>query len=392
MRVGIDVGGALRPDTGSGRYTHELVHALARVAPELEIILLSNAFRARDHGARCPLPGRVVNPRIPDRLLLAAWRRLRWPPVDALVGRVDVFHASDWVHPPQRRGVSVTTINDLGPLVHPEWYSPDVVSIHRRKNLAAAERAALIITISEFTRREFLSAFDVDPGRVRAVALGVSPAFRARDPGRAVATARRLGLTTPFVLYVGTREPRKNVTGLIDIFGRMRARRPDLTLAIVGMRPDREAAYVHGVGRWAGPEVEDRVRRLGLEPAVCVVGFVSLRELIDLYSAAAVLVYPTMYEGFGLPLLEAMACGLPVVASNRSAVPEVVGDAGILSDPDDPDRFAADAVRVLEDAALRDRCRTRGLARVARFTWDATARETLAIYHEAMTCGRNGGS
>jgi glycosyltransferase involved in cell wall biosynthesis len=392
MRVGIDVGGAVRPDTGSGRYTYELVHAVARVAPELEIVLLGNAFRRRGQGTGCPLPGRLVNPRIPDRVLLSAWRRFHWPPVDALIGPVDVFHTSDWVHPPQRRGVSVATINDLGPLVHPEWYPPDVASIHRCKDQAAAERAALIITISEFTRREFLGAFDVDPGRVRAVPLGVSPAFRPREPGRAAATARRLGLTLPFVLYVGTREPRKNVTGLIDIFGRMRERRPDLALAIVGMRPDREAAYVHGVGRWAGQEIAEGIHRRDLGQSVCVVGFVSLPELIDLYSAAAVLVYPTLYEGFGLPVLEAMACGLPVVASDRSALPEVVGDAGILSDPDDPDTFASDAVRVLEDPAMRDRCRTRGLARAARFTWDAMARRTLAIYQEATTCGRNGGS
>jgi glycosyltransferase involved in cell wall biosynthesis len=383
VRVGIDVGGGLRPDTGSGRYTDELIRGLARVAPELKLVLFCNAFRS-NFGTLLDLPGLVVNPRIPTRVLLAAWEWLHWPPIDALIGRVDVFHTSDWVHPPQRRGATVTTINDVGPLVHPEWYAPDVVEIHRRKNRAAADRATAIIAISDFTRCEFLRTHDVDPGRVHVVYPGVSSCFRPQDPDRAAATAGRFGLTSPFLLYVGMRERRKNLLGLIDIFSRVRKRRPDLMLAIVGMRPWLEGAYVHGVGRWAGREVEDRIEQLGADGYVRVVGFVPLLDLLELYSAAQAFLFPTLYEGFGLPALEAMACGLPVVASCRSAVPEVVGDAGFLVDPDDPDAFATATLRILEDGEVRERCRSRGIERASRFTWDATARGTLKIYAEAL--------
>lgn len=385
MRVGIDIGGPLRPDTGSGRYTQELIRSLPQVAPELELVLFCNAFRTRNAGAVLDLPGLVVNPRIPTRFLLAAWQRLNWPPIESLIGRVDVFHTSDWVHPPQRRGARVTTIHDVGPLAHPEWYAPDIVEIHRRNNRAAADLATAIIAVSEFTRREFLCLHDVEPRRVHVVSSGVSSSFRPQDPVRATATARRFGITRPFLLYVGTRERRKNVLGLIDIFARVWKRRPDVMLAIVGLRPSLEAQYVHGVERWNGREVEDRIHQQGVDRHVRVVGHVTLEDLIGLYSAADVLLYPTLYEGFGFPALEAMACGLPVVASNRTAVPEVVGDAGLLIDPDDSDGFAAATLRVLEDDKLREECRSRGIERASRFTWEATARGTLKVYAEALS-------
>jgi glycosyltransferase involved in cell wall biosynthesis len=201
---------------------------------------------------------------------------------------------------------------------------------------------------------------------------------------RAAATARRFGLVKPFLLYVGTRERRKNLMGLIEIFARVRERRPEAMLAVVGARPWAEAKEVHGVERWSGREVEDRIRELGVAKQIRILGHVSLQELVDLYSAAEILLYPTYYEGFGLPALEAMACGLPVVASSRSALPEVVGDAGLLAEPDDHDAFAREALRVLGDDHLRERCRSRGLERASLLTWEATARGTLRVYREAL--------
>ncbi len=381
MRVGLDVAGALHPETGAGRYTRELTRSLAQVGPQLELVLFCNAFRMSNVGAALNLPGRVVNPRIPSRFLLGAWHRLRWPPIDTLIGRVDVFHTSGWgVHPPQRRGASVTTILDVGALVYPEWYAPEIVEVHRRTNQDAADLASAIITISEFTRGEFLRLHEVEPRRVHVVYPGVSSSFRPQDPEEAAATAQRHGITRPFLLYVGTRERRKNVVGLIDIFWRVKKQRPDLMLVIVGMRPGLEAAYVDGVEHWTAREVEDRIRELGADSHVRVVGYVSIRELIDLYSIGEALLYPTLYEGFGLPALEAMACGLPVVASCRAALPEVVGDAGLLVDPDDPDAFAAAVLRLLEDGKLRERFRSRGIERASQFTWEAAASNTLKVY------------
>jgi glycosyltransferase involved in cell wall biosynthesis len=384
VRVGIDVAGALRPETGVGRYTRELTRGLSALAPELELVLFCNSFRTRDIGRALDLPGPIVNPRIPARLLLFAWERLHWPSIEAFTGRVDVFHTSDWVHPPQHKGATVTTVLDVGALAHPEWYAPEVVEIHRRKNQAAADKATAIIAISEFSRREFLSVHDIEPDRVKVVYPGVSPNFRPLDLERATATARRLGLSQPFLLYVGTQERRKNVVGLVEIFARVAKHRPEVMLAIVGMRPDVEAIGVHGVEHWSAKEVRHRIVGLGEVGSVHILGHVSPDDLLALYTAAQAFLYPTFYEGFGLPALEAMACGLPVVASSRSAVPEIVGDAGLLVDPDDSETFGAEVLRILEDNDLRERCRRRGLQRASLFTWEMTARRTLQVYDEAV--------
>lgn len=383
LRIGIDVSAALCPDTGIGRYTTELVRALARLPGERSVRLFCNAFRAPAGSPLDALPFPVVNPRIPDRLLLPAWRRLGIPPIERFLGPLDVFHTSDWVHPPQLGGASVTTVHDVGALAHPEWYAADVVDVHRRKNRDAAERADAIVFISRFTRNEFLRFHRVDPGRLHVVPNGVSARFHPVPEEEARARTRELGLASPFLLWVGSRERRKNLLGLVEIFGRVAAEEPNVELALIGMRPWEEGARVHGAAHWSGREVEDRIRELGLERRVRVLGTVPLEDLLALYTRARAFVFPSLYEGFGLPILEAMACGAPVVAADRTAVPEVVGEAGLLEDPDDPEAFAASVLRVLRDDDLVRELRGSGLERAAGFGWERCARDTLAVYEES---------
>ena len=386
LTVGVDAAAAYHSETGIGRYTVELVRAMAEVDPSVSLALLANSLRRRRPDVS--LPGRVVNPRIPARLLGWGWERLGWPPVEALVGEVDVFHTSDWTHPPQRGGVTVSTVHDLGALVHPEWYAPEVVRIHRRKNRAVAEGVDGIVTVSEHTQRTFLSLFGGDPGRVTAVPNGVAPDFAPVSRERAGAARRSVGLERPFLLYVGSWERRKNLLGLIDVFARIAEAEPELTLALVGMRPSIEGKKVHGVEEWtAASTLDGRARELGLEGRVRALGRLPRADLVALYSAAELFLFPSLYEGFGLPVLEAMACGLPVVASSRSAVPEVVGDAGPVADPEDPDAFARAALSLLRDSAARDSARARGIERARSFGWDRTARETLAVYRRTLEAG-----
>jgi glycosyltransferase involved in cell wall biosynthesis len=170
----------------------------------------------------------------------------------------------------------------------------------------------------------------------------------------------------------------------MEIFARVSSRRPDVMLAVVGMRPWVEASRVHGAEHWSGKELEERMRQLGVAARVRILGHVSLQELLDLYSAAEALVYPSYYEGFGLPALEAMACGLAVVASSGSALPEVVGDAGTLVDADQHDAFADAVLHVLDDDKFREGCRARGLERASQFTWEATALGTMKVYMKAV--------
>jgi glycosyltransferase involved in cell wall biosynthesis len=270
-------------------------------------------------------------------------------------------------------------------LDHPEWYSPDIVEIHREKNLLAAERAHRIIAVSEFTRERFLTWFPhVDRSRIHAVGHGVSSDFSPAEPAEVKAVMDRYRLAPPYLLFVGNREKRKNPKGLIKIFQKVAGEDRGLTLVLVGMRPWLEGRKVHGAGSWVGQELEAEVGRLGLDRKVRVLGRLPLCELVPLYSGAAAFLFPSLYEGFGFPVLEAMACGTPVVASRRTAIPEVVGDAGLLADPEDTGAFSESVLNVLRDPDLSQDLRIRGLERARTFSWEDTGRETMKVYEASL--------
>jgi glycosyltransferase involved in cell wall biosynthesis len=374
VRVGLDVSAAAQGRGGIGRYAERLAAALARL-PGVDLTLLYHGPR-RTH---LP-PGLAGLPERHVRLGSKPWRaslaaaNLLGLPLDRVVGPCDVFHATDHVLPPLRRTPSVFTVHDLAFLVHPET--------HLRSNrlyLAAmlpryVAAATLVVADSEATRRDVLARFRVAPDKVRVVPLGVEPAFApvALAEARAL-VARRHGLTAPYLLSVGTLEPRKNLRGLVAAYRALLQRHSDLPLLAIA-----------GAEGWLYGDLYRLVQREGLAGRVRFLGRVADADLPALYSAAAAFVYPSLYEGFGLPPLEALACGTPVVCSNRSSLPEVVGDAALLVDPTDAGALAGALARLLADEPLRRELRARGLARAARFTWERTATETLAAYHEAL--------
>ncbi len=376
MKVCIDVSAAAQGRGGIGRYSEQLARALTAL-PVLELSLLY-------HGrARVGLPPALAGlPRRHVRLGSKPWRAgvalahvLRLP-LDRLVGPVDVFHATDHLLPPLRRVATVFTVHDLAFLVHPET--------HLRGNrlfLAAvvprfARAATRVIADSEATRQDVLRYCGVPPEHVRVVHLGVDARFRPLDPREARAlVAARFGLRSDYLLFVGTLEPRKNLRAL---------------LAAHCAIPDAPPLVIAGAPGWRYAEVyrEVRARRDGAR--VRFLGRVAEADLPALYSAATAFCYPSRYEGFGLPPLEALACGTPVVCSDRSALPEVVGDAALLVDPDDPRAITAALGRVLTDEELRRELRGRGLARAAQFTWERAAAATAAVYAEAWEAWRRG--
>lgn len=274
----------------------------------------------------------------------------------------------------------MTTVHDLGPLDHPEWYAPSIVAAHRRQNRITAERAHRIIAVSDFTRERFLAHHDVDPARVVVVHSGVWTPADAPDPS----SLEGLALPGRYLLYVGTAEARKNLPGLLRIFRHVAADESDLALVLAGAIDARSSAGVDGSGAWTLNPVE----AAGLEEAtlerVWGLGPVPRPVLQALYRQASALVFPTLYEGFGLPVLEAMAAGCPVVASDRSAVPEVVAEAGMIADPEDETGFAQAILSVVRDPARTAALQERGLERARSFTWDRAARETRAVYGAAL--------
>ncbi len=366
MRVLIDYRAALRERTGVGEYTHELVKALVDHIgpPRVDVTLFSSSWKDR-----LTLDGRgldgvaVVDRRIPVRLLNFTWHRLGWPPVEALTGlRFDVTHA---LHPlilPARSAAHLVTIHDLNFLTYPDRTRADVRRDYPALTGEHARRADRIIVPSHFTAGEVERRLSVPTAKI-----SVCP------PGAPPWSARSTPPPDGYVLFFGTLEPRKNVGTLLDAYERLAARRPDLPrLLLAGKATDQARAWL------------DRVGRPPLNRVVRSVGYVRPDARRDLYAGARLLVQPSFEEGFGLPVLEAMTAGVPVVAANRGSLPEVLGDAGPLVDPGDPDRLAAAIERMLEDPSFAAACASRGVARAQSYTWANTAERVYEAYEQAI--------
>ncbi|MBN1639933.1 MAG: glycosyltransferase family 4 protein [Anaerolineae bacterium] len=379
MRIGIDYTSAAHQGAGIGRLTRNIVRALSEIDEQNEYTLL---VRGRD----LPYPPPVPHPRnvasgipndnvrevrtwIDERWWHRVWHRLRLPiPVEWLVGAVDLFHSPDFTLPPvQGRTRTLVTVHDLSFLHLPDCFQPSLLEYLVAHVPRAVARAHCVIADSESTRRDLVDAYGVPPGRVVVIYPAVEPRFRPLDDQPALARVReRYQLPQRFILSLGTIQPRKNYTGLIEAFARLGD--PELSLVIVGGRG------------WLYDDVFAAVREHRLEERVCFPGYVADEDVPALYNLASVFALPSLYEGFGIPPLEAMACGTPVVVANNSSLPEVVGDAGLLVETRDTEALADALDRLLRDAALRRALTAAGLVRARAFTWRRSAEQLLATY------------
>lgn len=356
MRIAFDVSPLSHPLLGIGNYIQGSLAGLAEAsAGKHELVAFApTSIRGPDR-IRAALAGVDVELRtwrLPfSHALRTGWSAAGRPATERLLGSFDVLHFSDWMYPPQRAGVRATTIHDLVPLHHPEWTTARTRSMHGRKYRNAARTCDVVFVNSAYTARDATETLGVPPERVRVA----RPA--AKDVFRPVGPAADLG--SPFVLTVATLEPRKNLQTLVDAH---RLLGGDVLLAVVG-----------GEGWGEQPSLDDpRIRRLG---------FVSDEELARLYRGAAVAVYPSRFEGFGIPVLEAMASGVPVVASAHPSLDEASGDAAVRADPEEPAAIAAAIESAIAD---RERLVAAGLEHAQRFTWHAVGETFLRGYEEAL--------
>lgn len=360
---------------GIATYTRELTRAMAGSAPTWQFTLLQPQWPRR--GEHPMLLGENVAVR---RL----WHYpciLGGPPagiprlrsLESAIAGVDLFHGTSYSLPRRCRAPLVATVHDLALLRHPEWGTRALVRMVRRavRELHAATR---IIAVSESTRRDLIDLCGVPPDRVRVVHNGHGGEFRPLDANQSRARIEReLGVGGRFVLHVGTLEPRKNLTNLIAAFAQVR---------LAGA--DRHRLVLAGADGWGSASIHRAAVAHGIAASVRFVGCVAADLLPALYAAADVVVYPSLHEGFGLPVLEAMACGTPVVAANRAAIPEVAGDAALLVDPENPEEIAAAINRCLQDRGLAADLTRRGMERAAAFTWERAAAGTMAVYREIL--------
>ncbi len=379
MRVGFDAS-ILGKGGGIATYAACLLTELARSGC-IEILILWCAHRAAAAGAR-PLglsTAVVVEPgplgRFLDRLgRLACGNPLS---IETCAGPLDVFHGPNYFLPAQRgRAALVVTVHDLSALRHAEWHPTRRLMVHRIALHRTVQKVDHVITDSEAIRAEVIRYLGAPPEKVTAIYPAPSPGFRPQTPTEVKPTLDRWGLSPgDYLLFAGAIEPRKNLLRLVEAFTAVRKRQRDVPPLILVGPPG-----------WRNQEIRDRLATAG--PRVRYLGYLSNDDLSALMAGCAAFVMPSLYEGFGLPVLEAMASGVPVVASRGGALEEVAGDAAILVDPQEADDIAAGIERLLDDAELRETLVQKGLARAAPFSWERTARETLSVYEQAIASKR----
>jgi glycosyltransferase involved in cell wall biosynthesis len=367
MRIGIDARITHYTRGGISNYALRLIGALAALDVDMDYRVLHS--RKDNHP---PLPGLNFHP-------VACWtpshhRLERWA-LGVEISRLglDLLHSPDFIPPAFGYRCSVITVHDLNFLHYPQFLTSASRRYYNGQIAWAVRRADHISADSHATKADLVSMLDVPPEKVTVVHLAADPVYHPLPEEGARRVAVRYGLEPGYLLFVGTLEPRKNVPGLLTAYRLLLdAKTTAAPLVLVG-----------GKG-WLYDEVFERVKALHLTERVRFLTDVPDADLPGLYSAAAVLATPSFYEGFGLPALEAMACGTPVVVSDRASLPEVVGEAGLLVDPDDSEDIARALTRVLTEKSLRAQMREQGLAQAARFTWEKVARETLDVYWSAL--------
>ncbi|MBI4342986.1 MAG: glycosyltransferase family 4 protein [Candidatus Omnitrophica bacterium] len=380
MHIGIEAHGFWGDVEGQGAYIANLIRALGRLDRTNRYTLLFNSFTrtpARRAAVARQLPPNfqavfLPLPNVYHPSVLFMKERVVWPAVTRRLG-IDVFHATSY------RGIfaegmrTVLSVHDFAYHHCPETFRPESLGYYRRLPQDAA-RAALVMTLSDSSRQDAVRVLGLPPEKVRTVYAGVDlDRFNTRSSLPEVeATRSRYGIRSPSILFLGNLNPKKNVGTLIAALGRLRAQGQDrYQLVLAGKATAHQDSIRRAIAAWS----------LGAQ-AVCT-GFVPDEELPLLYRAVDLFAFPSLFEGFGLPVLEAMACGTPVVASNATSIPEVAGEAAVLVDPRDAAALAAAIRRVFEDAALRASLVEQGAAQARRFSWEQAAARVLDVYRAA---------
>jgi glycosyltransferase involved in cell wall biosynthesis len=403
MHISFDYTTGIYPGAGVARYTRSLISSLAHLDPDNNYSLFYASsglprptpeteqadalFAAHPNFRPVPLPVSV-------RQMFALWQRLRLPVgVDRFTGRCDVLHSPDFVSPPHRTGADVITVHDLSFLVVPECAEPKLASFLSRSVPAAVRRADHIIAVSHQTKNDLIRLLSVPPDKITVAHNGIDARFKPRNQKPGIRSnesgsngqsansklkfenSHLASLPDRFILHVGTLEPRKNLKRLVEAYA--------LMISKYAIRNTQYALVLAGRKGWLYEPLLQAAERANLAGGqVIFVDYVHDSDLPLLYNMATVFAYPSLYEGFGLPAAEALACGVPSLVSTDGALAEVVGDAALKVDPHSVEDIASGLHRLLTDDALRSDLSAKGPAQAAPFTWDAAARTVLDVYRK----------
>jgi len=365
VRILVDYRPALRARTGVGEYIHQLVRAYTTAHRDDEVLLFTSSWKDRPAPAVAADTGaRVVDRRIPVRILNYLWHRREWPPAERLAGAVDIAHSAHPLLMPARRAAQVVTIHDLFFLGSARDTSAEIRRDYAALAASHAQRAHAVITSTQYGRRQIAERLGVATERIYICPPG-APAWRTLGGAPNVPA-------DGCILFVGTLEPRKNVGALLDAYARVLAKRQAVPLVLAGRATSAAAEWLA------------RLERPPLAGHVTYLGYVPDTRREELYRSARVLVMPSLDEGFGLPALEAMSAGVPVIVSSRGSLPEVVGGAGAEVDPTDVAALADAIERAVADDRWAVQAAEAGLARARTFTWTESARTLRRAYEDAV--------
>jgi glycosyltransferase involved in cell wall biosynthesis len=386
VRIGMNAFYLGAVTTGSGQYINHLMRQLTRLGDESEYVLITNIeWRMQDtihshspfpilHSPFCILhPVPTPFDSISENLAKLWFEQVSFPRACRRQG-VELAHVPYFASPLFPTTPTVVTVHDLIPMLLPTYRGSMLVRLYTLLVAIAAKRADMVLTDSQASKWDIVHLLNIPSERVRVIYLAADDIYQpVLDNHRLTAIRQKYGLPESYLLYLGGFDQRKNVPTLLKAFAQL-AKDLRVFLVVAGRLPEKGSDFF--------PDPRPIVQELGIEERVVFTGWVPEEDKPALYSGARALVFPSLYEGFGLPPLEALACGTPVIASNRGSLPEIVGDGGLLLEPDHVEGLAAAMQKLLNDDTLREDLRRKGLTHAARFSWEKTARETLAVYRE----------
>lgn len=357
MIIGIDIS-SIPYGTGVSEYTRQLALNLLSIDSNNQYKLFFGSLRQKLPPSFLGQIKKYTNCKLysyplPPTLLNLLWNKLHILPIECLIGSCDIFHTSDWTQPPAKRANTVATIHDLTPLLFPKWHHPKTVSAHKNKISRLLQDSANLIFVSKSTQSDFLKLFPDYSGKNVQI-------YEAADADFIPTPKPDLN----YFLTVGTREPRKNLTNVFKAFKSLRQDYPNAKLKVAGK---------YGWGEDVAPI-----------DGVKILGYVPRKKLIKLHQNALALVYPSLYEGFGLPILSSLSCGVPVVTSNLSSLPEIAGNAALFIDPTKPNAIKNAMHQILSSKDLYQKLKKESLLQAKKFSWKKTAKSTLEFYKKLL--------
>lgn len=370
MKVCIDIQPAVSQRAGIGRYTAELVrHLPAGTGLDFELFYLDFKGKAVPPDSSTCTFKRYSS--LPGMLIQQAWKRISWPAFDALAGKADLYHFTNFIIPPLSPGLkTVVSIHDISFLLHPEFTEKKNLDYLSKRIMTTAERADAVITISRQSADDICSRLKINRDRIHPIYLGVSDKFSPQPPDTVSRTRQELNLDKPYILMVGTFEPRKNIAFAVELFEKMNFFDGDLVIV--------------GQPGWKNEAVFSRIRQSGAAERIRIFTALPDNALPSLYSGAEMLLMTSFYEGFGFPPVEAMACGTPVLSSTGGSLREICETSAVVVDGWNTEEWLVQAGTLLSDRNLREQLIRKGFQRASGFRWDATVKEHLAVYRKVL--------